>query len=391
MTSRWLVLAVLTLARTAMGFQFQSVPAVSSQLISDLGMSYAMFGTLIGLYLIPGLFVSLPGGWLGRNFGEKRIALLGLSLMTLGGTLIGLSDNTELIIAGRVLSGTGGVLLNVLVTKMVADWFAGRELVTAMGILIVSWPLGIAVAMVTLPSLADLFSWQMAMNSTAIISAICLILVGVFYAAPPRDSAPSNNRPKTQISRHEITLATIAGLVWTFYNAGLILVLAFGPEYLISAGLTAVAATAMVSIVGWLIMPSLVGGGWLAEKIGRPDLTMLVCLGAVALLVWAIPITGGSLILFVAIGLIFGPPGPLTMALPVEGVRRENRAIGMGVYFTCYYIGMSAVLPLAGFLRDVTNSSAGPLWLSGTFLLLTIAALAVFRVIQKKGPVAQLS
>lgn len=47
---------------------------------------------------------------------------------------------------GRVLSGAGAVLLNVLVTKMVTDWFQGRENVLALGILITSWPLGIAIA-----------------------------------------------------------------------------------------------------------------------------------------------------------------------------------------------------------------------------------------------------
>ena len=53
MGKRWLILAALTLARTAMGFQFQSVPAVAPKLTSELGMSYAVLGTLVGLYLLP--------------------------------------------------------------------------------------------------------------------------------------------------------------------------------------------------------------------------------------------------------------------------------------------------------------------------------------------------
>jgi hypothetical protein len=53
-------------------------------------------------------------------------------------------------------------LLNVLVTKMIADWFLGRELVTAMAILVIGWPLGIALAMVTVPALAEAWSWQTA-------------------------------------------------------------------------------------------------------------------------------------------------------------------------------------------------------------------------------------
>ena len=53
MHERWLILAVLTFARTAMGFQFQSVAAVSPFLLDQFQMSYAALGTLVGLYLLP--------------------------------------------------------------------------------------------------------------------------------------------------------------------------------------------------------------------------------------------------------------------------------------------------------------------------------------------------
>jgi len=39
-------------------------------------------------------------------------------------------------IAGRLVAGAGVVLLNVQMTKMVADWFAGREIATAMAIFV---------------------------------------------------------------------------------------------------------------------------------------------------------------------------------------------------------------------------------------------------------------
>ena len=65
MQNRWGVLALVVVARTAMDFQFQSIAAVGSFLVADLGLSYAQLGTLIGLYLLTGAFISLPGGLLG--------------------------------------------------------------------------------------------------------------------------------------------------------------------------------------------------------------------------------------------------------------------------------------------------------------------------------------
>jgi hypothetical protein len=61
MQNRWGVLALVVVARTARGFQFQSIAAVGSFLVEDLGLSYAQLGTLIGLYLLTGAFISLPG------------------------------------------------------------------------------------------------------------------------------------------------------------------------------------------------------------------------------------------------------------------------------------------------------------------------------------------
>src|SRR5215470_5939077 len=158
MHERWLVLAVLTFARTAMGFQFQSAAAVAPFLLDQLQMSYAALGTLIGLYLLPGVAVALPGGVLAQRYGDKRIACIGLAAMTLGGLLMGSAESLAPLSAGRAIAGTGAVLLNVLVTKMVTDWFQGREIVSALGILITSWPLGIAIALLVLPAFAGAFS-----------------------------------------------------------------------------------------------------------------------------------------------------------------------------------------------------------------------------------------
>ena len=64
MAQRWRILAALTLARTAMGFQFQSVASVAPFLTSDLALDNAQLGWLIGLYLLPGTVIALPGGLL---------------------------------------------------------------------------------------------------------------------------------------------------------------------------------------------------------------------------------------------------------------------------------------------------------------------------------------
>lgn len=153
--NRWIALAVLTLARTAMGFQFQSVGAVSPLLIERLHLSNAELGWLVGLFSMPGIFLSLPGGLLGARFGDRRVVLTGLGLMAVGSVVMGGAESYATIVLGRLITAVGAILLNVLLTKMVTDWFAGGEIIWAMTILINAWPVGISVALLVLPAIAN--------------------------------------------------------------------------------------------------------------------------------------------------------------------------------------------------------------------------------------------
>ncbi len=65
MHNRWVMLAVLTTARLAMGFQFQSIGSTAPFLVEDLGIDYTSVGLLIGLYLAPGVVLAFPTGLLG--------------------------------------------------------------------------------------------------------------------------------------------------------------------------------------------------------------------------------------------------------------------------------------------------------------------------------------
>jgi MFS family permease len=149
--NRWFIFGSIFLARTALAFQFQSVTGVSAGLKSDLGFGLTDLGILIGAYMLPGIFVSIPGGRLGATYGEKQVAFAGLLIMAAGGAITAMSDGIALATAGRIVAGIGGVTVNVLLAGMVADWFRDDRLVTAMALLVTSWPLGIGIALVSGP------------------------------------------------------------------------------------------------------------------------------------------------------------------------------------------------------------------------------------------------
>jgi MFS family permease len=378
---RWLMLAVLFLARTAVGFQFQSVAALGPVMVAELSIDYATLGTLVGLYLLPGVLLAIPGGVLGQRFGDKRVSLIGLGLMIAGGLLVAVGATPLSIGLGRVVSGTGAVLLNILLAKMVTDWFAKREIVLAMALLVSSWPVGIGLALVLMPPLAAAFSTAGALAFTVLASAAALLLLLVYR--PPVGLPIGGSGLQLALSAREWSLCILSGLVWGLFNVAYAAVLVFGPAFLMAGGNSPAAAAAAVSLVSWVVLVSLPTGGYLAQRLDAPNLLMGGCFAALALLAAGLAMGMPPLLACALFGLVAGPPCGLIMAMPGEVLTARNRAAGMGVYFTCYYLAMTALIPMAGALRDATRDAAAPLWFAAATLIGATLALAGFRLIQR--------
>ena len=386
MGKRWLILIVLFLVRTAISIQYQSVASVSPLLMEYLGIDNAQLGLLIGLYQLPGIVLALPSGLLCKRFDDRRLGAAALGLMAVGGLTMGVGDSYTWAVIGRSLSGVGAVLLNVLLTKMVVDWFAGREIVTAMAIFVSSWPFGISLGLIFLGPLALATSWSLVMHLTAAVCLVGLVLVVAVYR-PPSDEGKVQGTESTgfKLSRQELWLITLAGLIWGLFNAGLASLPSFAPAFLTSVGYTVAEAGSLVSVVTWVVIPSIPLGGYIAERLGRPNFTLVICFLGIGLTMCLLPFFPYPLVWLVALGLLFGPPAGIIVALPSEVLQPEHRALGMGVFYTCYYAGMAALTALAGLTVDLTRNAAAPLLFGGALLFAAILILGLFRAFQRRS------
>ena len=202
MRSRWTILAVLFTARTAMAVQFQTVGSVAPLFDRDLGIGLADVGILIGLYFAPGIVIALPGGAIGQRYGDKAAVLAGLALMLVGGLMMAFLTTWSGQIAGRLVTGTGGVIISVLMTKMLADWFADREISTAMAIFVNSWPVGIAASLVILPAIGSSYGLSMMFVAVSAFVVIAMLLVAQFYEAATRPM--SNTTTQARLDRNAV-------------------------------------------------------------------------------------------------------------------------------------------------------------------------------------------
>ena len=376
---RWRALALLTLARASMGFQFQSAASVAPFLAREFGLDNAQIGLLVGLYLLPGIAVALPGGMLGARFGDRRVVLFGLGLMSAGGAWLALADDYAGAAAARLLSGTGAVLLNVLLTKMVADWFEERERVFAMSVLVNAWPIGICLALFTLGPIAEARSSGVALSTAVLFAALGLATLLAGYRDPPIVASVRTDLSLSAFPRREWGLLLLSSLPWTLYNGAYAVILAFLPLYLLKEGYGIAVAGSVIGVNTLLVIASVQAGGFWAKQARNPDVVAYTGLVLYAASLCAMLLLPGTLLWIAIAGLVGGLAAGILVSLPTEILRPEVRAQGMGIFYTVYYAGNALYPPVAGWLADSTGKASAPVWFAAASVLVCVPAIALLR------------
>ncbi len=376
MHRRWLTLVVLFVARTAMGFQYQTVGSVAAALSADLHVGFAEIGTLIGLYHISGVFLSLPGGLIIRRLGDKNLCAVGLALMAAGGVIMSLADSFGAAFVGRLTSGMGAILFNLVITKMTTDWFARREIVLAMAVILSTWPFGIALGLFTEPLIANAFGWRSVMLLAGGICLLSLLLVTLCYRVPSDD--PCIEQPRAEAAMQSIGLPPLrilapviaAGIMWGSFNAGLVAYFSFVPSFLAEGGrMTLAQSGALTSLALWVGMVSIPFGGYVVQRIGKPRATIIIfCVlasSALALIAASTP----PLLACIAFGVAIGPPPGVITSLPAGVLTPAQRAGGFGVFYTCHFLLQASGPAVAGLIHDAAGGTAAVLFGAAMFLV----------------------
>jgi MFS family permease len=387
--NRWTILVVLVVVRLSVGNQFQSTGSVAPFLIQDFNVGYDQIGTLIGLYMIPGLLLSIPAGNLGKQFGDRQVVSAAILLMFFGGIISSLAENYATLVAGRLIGGTGAAFLFVLLMKMLSDWFADKELFFGMSIFIIGWPVGIAAAQAFQGAIAEQYSWNMVFMLTAVVSGVALIAIAGFYRPPvstsdPPDVAAPARQASPGLSGGEIWLICIAGCAWMLINGAYLVMLSFGPVLLIEQGASITESGQVVSLMSWVFFFALPLGGYLATRYEIPDVVLasgvLVCVIVGVL----IPYTSIPVVTFTLYGIAYAIAVPVVSSLPTLVLKPANRGPGIGIFQVWYFAG-SAFMPIAaGFIQDRTGGATAPLLFATGMMFAVLCLHGVFRFEQRR-------
>jgi MFS family permease len=365
----WLILTAVALARIGFGYQYQTVATLGPDLMRVFRLDYATLGALIGAFMLLGGFLAMPLGLLARRYGDRLVLGTGLAVMVLGPVISAAATGPAGIGFGRSAAGVGAVAMIVLQNKIIADWFTGRRFIWAISVSVAAYSIGIGLAQIILPPLALAYGWQAAFLSDMVPMAVALVLFLASYRPSPH-AAPMPRRFSLPGGR-ECLLLVVAGLIWTAYTAGYSGYTGYVPSLMATRGEGLVLTGLVLTIATWGNVPATLLGAGLAARFGGFRIFLLgtaaLVMGMIgaALLDW--PVTCA-----VVVGIVGSFHPGVIMAVGTLSARPENRAVGMGLFYSMYYAGGAVVPAMCGWAADMTGGPEGALLAAAA-----VSALAV--------------
>lgn len=362
------MLGLALLAQVTVSIVAQGIPTLSPFIQSDFAITRGQVG-LCNSALTAGSFVALTvAGWAVDLYGE-RVALVWGNL-AVGLFCFVVAETSHFVPALLALfgAGMGAAMPTPAGSRTVMLWFSAAQRGMAMGIRQTGIPIGGAIAAASLPALALLLGWRMAV---AVAGISCLIAAAVcwqMYHNPPgvADARPVAAAPGKTSFRSLLTRdVLLLGLAGALLPLGQFCLITYLALYLKETQGIPVSTSAAL-LVGAQIAGALgriVWGIW-SDRIWarrrRPAVltaNILAVAGTLALgwLPQGVPVWLIALIVLVYAFNTIGWHGNWIALLAEQaGPERQGRTIGAAM--TIMYPGIIAGPPLFGTLVDLTHN-----------------------------------
>jgi len=349
---RWGILVLGLAAQTASCSFLYGIPFLVPEMRAA-GLTLAEAGTIVAAPSVGLLFTLIAWGAIADRRGERVVMALGLGVSSLLLLVTGLvQPSSGPLFALFLLAGAFTASVNAASGRAVMGWFGPAERGTAMGIRQTAQPLGVGVAALALPPLAQHWGFHVAVLFPAVFGLVVAGLVAWLVVDPPRPAQKAGAVKPASPYR--------APALWRLHGASALLVVpqfavsAFAPVYLVSAhGWSALAAGWFLAAVQVLGATGRLVSGWWSDRVGsrlRP-MRQLAVASAVIMLLVAVGDVSATWVVLLALALaavitVADNGLGFTASAELAGIDWAGRA--MGAQNTAQNIASSLTPPLLG-------------------------------------------
>ena len=199
-TNRWLLLAVVVGVQSV-GTWLSNAPLF---LIAHLhlvhGLSLPRAGFLASTTLVGTMLTLVAWGALVDRIGERRSLALGLAAGSMAGVASSLQSSTAWLAITWFLVGVGTASLNSASGRLIVGWFPPDQRGTAMGIRQTALPLGVGMAALAEPVLAESRGLSVAVLVPSLAGLVACGAVALFVVDPPSAASPDGHRERRRQS-----------------------------------------------------------------------------------------------------------------------------------------------------------------------------------------------
>jgi MFS family permease len=184
-TTNWTAVWVLLAGGLAAGAQLTKVPPALPGLRAELGLTLVGSGFVQTMVYAIGASTAVFFGAAADRFGQKRAALAGLVLMTLGGVGGAIAPGFSALLASRFLEGTGFIFFVVGAVPLLAAATLPNDRPAAFSIWSTYMPAGGTLALIAAPAALAMAGWRGLWLGVAAYTAVCALLLARLVPAAP--------------------------------------------------------------------------------------------------------------------------------------------------------------------------------------------------------------
>jgi len=424
---RWSVLLLASLVIATNYYAYDALSAIQKTLQAELGITKTDYGLIVAFYSFPNTFLlmAVVGGVYLDRAGIRKTGFLftaacalgviltayatsdvfrnggpGYGLM--GSFMTGYSPEVKVMILGRLLFGLGAETSIVVINKIIAKWFKGRELALAFGANLSLARMGTFAALNASPFLAETsFGWTTAIWAAAVLMCTGLVAFVVYMmvdlkaeGAPLKAGSVLDADERFKFS--DITLllknksfVLISLLCMTYYSA-IFPFQSYCPDILLHKfGVSEAASGRITSIIiaGTVVFTPLFG--WFVDRKGKRASLMIY--GSALLVVSHLVLSLTNVTPYVAmfaLGVAFSLV-PASMWPSVALLVEEKRlGTAYGAMTSFQNLGLFSFPILAGVITDWTNTGvteemvkAGTAHYDYTYAMLMFSSLGILGLI----------